>query len=570
MTEEQKKTVGMVEKISQMIQSGKMPLELCPVSELKTALCCALSYKENVSLAEEMAEGFCDILENQILAGERWGCQKIVELMAKCMESAFDIQSYYVEKIVMLQNEFQRAQGENELYQNIVRHYREGKIDEKFLSDHTCQSLVAIKKKGEIELFKEISQCVYKVALQQIQRKKNKKIVFFLKDSAEWSCEELYHKVAEMPGIETSIVVAPFYVGTSQTIMNTYVNTIKYFQERGYDTVGLYNLYQGRYMSWKEIGVPDIIFHLNPHYTAFRESSNICNFPLSILNIYIPYGVLIYGNVEHQFNQISHLLFWKTFCETPLHKKMAEKYSDIGDSNVVYSGYVKMDSIYETQEIDEKAIWKVPFTEDEKRVKRIIYAPHWSVKDSFTGFGNFDKIYKELYQYAKEHQETTSWVFRPHPMLRAGVVQQGIFSSEQAYDEYLKMWNQLPNARVIEDGLYIDIFKTSDAMILDSVSFLAEYLYLHKPMLFLTRERNTFNDFGKELIKVLYKVDGGDFQGIERFMEEVVVKGNDDMLEEREKFFREYMDYKEQNGMIASDYICEYIKRQINNEVDVN
>ena len=87
----------------------------------------------------------------------------------------------------------------------------------------------------------------------------------------------------------------------------------------------------------------------------------------------------------------------------------------------------------------------------------------------------------QIYEYVKNNTKTTSWVFRPHPMLRAGAVQQGVFKSEEEYDNYLEMWNELPNAQVIEGGMYVDIFETSDAMILDSVSFLAEYLYMHKP-----------------------------------------------------------------------------------------
>ena len=87
----------------------------------------------------------------------------------------------------------------------------------------------------------------------------------------------------------------------------------------------MYDIQKNRYKSWEEIGMPDIVFHLNPHYKAFAESSNICNFPLSILNVYIPYGIMIYGNVRQQYNQLSHMLYWKIFCETPLHKKKKKK-----------------------------------------------------------------------------------------------------------------------------------------------------------------------------------------------------------------------------------------------------
>lgn len=552
-TEEQEKIIATVKQISQMLQNGKMPLELCPVSDLKTVLYLALCYQDNTSLAEQASKKFENMLEKEMIKGDNSQCEELVEFAALCMECVFDMKDYYES----------RETNENVLYHNIMKHYRENTIDEKFLEEHTYQSLVEVKKKGEIGLFKEVSQCVYAVALERIRKKKTKKIVFLLKDSAEWSCEELYRRISEKPEIEIQIAVTPFGVGTQQTITNTYINTIEYFKNRGDNVIGMYELYQGRYRSWKEIGMPDIVFHLNPHHGALPDNCDICNFPLSILNIYIPYGIMTYGNVEHQFNQMSHALYWKIFCETPLHKKMAEKYSDIGDTNVVNSGYVKMDSVYRTEKVVEDKIWKVSPLADRKRVKKIIYAPHWSVKNAFTGFGNFDKIYKEIYRYARDSEEITSWVFRPHPMLRAGAVQYGVFSSEKEYDDYLNMWDQLPNAQVMESGMYIDIFKTSDAMILDSVSFLTEYLYMHKPMLFLTRERNTFNDFGQELMKVLYKVDGGDFLGIKKFVEEVVLNGKDIMIEDRETFFKNNLDYRKQNGMLASEYICEYLKKQL-------
>ena len=82
-------------------------------------------------------------------------------------------------------------------------------------------------------------------------------------------------------------------------------------------------------------------------------------------------------------------------------------------------------------------------------------------------------------------------------------------------------------------------------------------------MLFLTRDRNTFNDFGKELVKVLYKVDGGDFDGIRRFIETVVMRNQDTMQKQREDFFEKYLDYEKRNGMLASEYVYQYIDKQV-------
>lgn len=558
MTNEQNEIITTIEKMLEMVKSGELPLDMCPISNFRTVYYCALCYANDIKLAEQIAEEYCTVLQSLAANGARTEFCMMLELMIKSMKYEYEKRSYYEKQNKILADKLEEMQNGTSVFDEILQCYEKNGINEKFLEDHTYQSLVSVKEKGSIELFKEISAKVYETALNCIRKKQVKKIVFLLKDSAEWSCEELYKRFNETSGYEVCVAVAPFFAGSQQAVSKMYLDTVQYFRERKIDTVEMYDIQKNRYKSWEEIGMPDIVFHLNPHYKAFAESSNICNFPLSILNVYIPYGIMIYGNVRQQYNQLSHMLYWKIFCETPLHKEMASKYADIGDINVVCSGYVKMDTFFDTCLQEKRKIWKISPRADEK-IKKIIYAPHWSIKDAVTGFGNFDKIYKSLYEYVKKNETSTSWVFRPHPMLRVGAVQQGIFKSEEEYEEYLEMWRQLPNAQVIENGMYTDIFESSDAMILDSISFLGEYIYMHKPMLFLTRDRNTFNDFGKELVRVLYKTDGGNLEGIKNFVEKNVIGNEDPMKERREEFFEKYMDYRNQNGMLASEYIKQYI-----------
>ena len=99
---------------------------------------------------------------------------------------------------------------------------------------------------------------------------------------------------------------------------------------------------------------------------------------------------------------------------------------------------------------------------------------------------------------------------KPHPNLCFAVIEAGLFKSEEDYLAYLQEWDSLPNAKVVTGGYYQDVFKTSDAMILDSASFIAEYQYTHKPMLFLTREGETFNPLGQRILDVSYTADGRD------------------------------------------------------------
>ena len=100
------------------------------------------------------------------------------------------------------------------------------------------------------------------------------------------------------------------------------------------------------------------------------------------------------------------------------------------------------------------------------------------------------------------------------------------------------------NAIVYEGTEYHAYFKYSDAMILDSGSFIAEYLYVNKPQLFLRRPEQGFNELGEVLRPLLYEVDGEDIDGIEQFVKDVVIQGKDDRQKLREQVLTEFLDYR--------------------------
>ena len=87
-------------------------------------------------------------------------------------------------------------------------------------------------------------------------------------------------------------------------------------------------------------------------------------------------------------------------------------------------------------------------------------------------------------------------------------------------------------------------------MITDSVSFLAEYQFTHKPLLLLESGKEEYNDFGKSVVDILYKCPGTDISGIESFIENVL-SGKDEMKEERMEFFEKNLAYRK-DGMSAN------------------
>ena len=125
---------------------------------------------------------------------------------------------------------------------------------------------------------------------------------------------------------------------------------------------------------------------------------------------------------------------------------------------------------------------------------------------------------------AKKYKDNVSFIFKPHPNLRNGLIENGYMKSVDEYETYLDEFRKLPNASVCEEGDYLALFDTSDGIINDSISFIGEYLYVDKPMLFLERPEQCFDELGMALVKAHYKACGEDYMGIDNFVNDVVMK----------------------------------------------
>ena len=161
------------------------------------------------------------------------------------------------------------------------------------------------------------------------------------------------------------------------------------------------------------------------------------------------------------------------------------------------------------------------------------------------------------------------WLFKPHPALKFKCLYVGLFKDEEEWDAYVQEWEDLKNGMVYQGSEYADYFRCSDALILDSSSFIAEYLFVNKPALFLTRKEQRFNDTGNCLVSLLYKAAGKQSSDIEKFVDEVVLSGKDEKKEERMYAFTKYLDSRciIEQGTNASMNIfhlfCAYLDKEV-------
>ncbi|MCX2717950.1 hypothetical protein OQH61_09415, partial [Helicobacter sp. MIT 21-1697] len=94
-----------------------------------------------------------------------------------------------------------------------------------------------------------------------------------------------------------------------------------------------------------------------------------------------------------------------------------------------------------------------------------------------------------------------------------------------------------------EGGDYFASFASSDALIHDCGSFIAEYLYTDKPEAFIIESQDTiereFTPFGKEVLKHLYLVSTE--KDILNFIDCVVIQEQDSMQQSRLAFAKEHI-----------------------------
>ena len=171
-----------------------------------------------------------------------------------------------------------------------------------------------------------------------------------------------------------------------------------------------------------------------------------------------------------------------------------------------------------------------------------------------------------MYEFAKAHPEI-SWVLKPHSHIYHYLVKMAkLFPTFEALQEYLQAWNDLPNAQVYTGAYYQAIFATSDGMIQDCGSFIAEYQYVDKPMIYLTRDTQKFNELGQTILAASYTVDGKDLDAIAAMIQRVFIDGDDYKAAERREVFDKYLNYPKANGMLASEFIFKTITDDLKGE----
>ena len=390
----------------------------------------------------------------------------------------------------------------------------------------------------------ELMDKVFKFTTKKIRSKDKIKICFVLYEVAMWCGDDLYNFFAQDERYEPTVYLClRLDQAENEFIVKDFMNGVEQLKSRGMNVVVLRE---------DDVDIPaqDVIIYLVPYLYRLPRAFTLEEMTMQSLIVHIPYALDVVLHDNAFYSQKLFLVAWKLFFTSVAQREIYGEKSITGIPRGVCGGYPRMDHFFKPRS-EFHFDWKLARPD----AKKIIWAPHHSIPDdSLIKGATFQWNYKFLYEFAKNHPET-SWVVKPHPNLVYQTIAAKIFPDVEAYEEYLQAWDDLPNARVYTGAYYQDVFATSDGMIHDSCSFTAEYQYANKPMIYLTRETQKFNKLGEEILNISYLVDGQDLEGIAAMIQRVIIEGDDYRAGERKKIFDKYLNYPKFNGMLASEFI---------------
>jgi hypothetical protein len=399
-----------------------------------------------------------------------------------------------------------------------------------------------------------------KAFFSKFKKKKAKKpplkVMFVILHQSIWKMDAVFLKMRDDPLFEPIILIAPYILYGEEHMIENMEETFNYFKIKDYPVVKSYDAESKTYLDIEKWIKPDLIFMSNPH--QLTKSEYYENLYDNYVCYYIPYSHQISqadDNYHSQYNQPFHNAMHRIFSPHATAKKIHEDYSDKKGLNVNVVGYPIMEAFLD-KSYQPKEVWKA----SEHKKIRIIWAPHHTIDTPYLPYANFLNCHAFFQELVSLFKDKVQWAFKPHPILKVKLMEHADWGEEKT-KKYWEFWEKHENCQ-LEEGEYLDLFLSSDAMIHDSGSFLAEYLYVNKPVLYLASNENIrkyFNPFGVEAFEAC--AHAANEEEILSFIHSLLNK-IDDMKEQRLHFLEKNI-FPYFSGDQPSDRILRFIKQDL-------
>lgn len=403
-----------------------------------------------------------------------------------------------------------------------------------------------LRSKKVFDLNQEVVERV-RLAIASTGRKV--KVGFLVCEREKWNGDQLLRELENSGNFDCS-----FAVHLSSTAArlpheeraSDYEEQVTYFKTKGKVEFDLFDPERNQSFAIEDTDY-DVLFIQQPWGAK--------DFPRRLVGrtlcVYMHYGFMMMANHGMHYNiSTFHSYLWKYFTQTESHRRLHIQNDPSANDKIVVTGYPKLD-VYFEKEPARTAVpaWK---NHSDPFRRRIIFAPHHSVERNSLGMATFRWSGLELSSLRSEHQEI-DWIYKPHPRMSLAL-QRAKFMLAEEYDAYVQEWDQGENSSVYDDGDYFDIFRSSDALITDCGSFLAEYLPTGKPIIWLVSEETIgLNSVGKFISEGFYQAWTA--EELRQVFQYVVVEGNDPLYEVRRRAIDEIIPGDQTSSKEVANYL---------------
>lgn len=408
----------------------------------------------------------------------------------------------------------------------------------------TKQVLPIVKDLIEYKGDDIVSRLNYKRKIAEIVERKDKpiRVMFLVFDYNQWFLSKLYFSMrADNDFKVLPIVVLPNGLKSENLATE---ETIKYFNSQGIECVEGIESDTGEAVIIKALK-PDLIIYQQPPFlksdytpTKLSEIALTCFVEPSFETRKTEH---FNGFIKDRLNNT-----WQTYS--------ANQYSLKPFKNVTVAGFTMYEKYGQETNQSFENLWNTPSSVENNR---IVYVPSFILNDTFNST-KFKEQQSFMYDYISTHPQY-SFVVIPDMKYKQQCLDNKIMTEEE-YNNYFIKLNALPNVNLSEYSYAIDVFKTSNVLVTDSLTTAVNYFPTGKPIIFINNKHKntTFNGIGEKIFKTFYKLSSKD--AIDIVLEDLLLAQNDYNLKQRFAILGKYSEYFNTN---ATDYIIEDLKNKL-------
>lgn len=387
--------------------------------------------------------------------------------------------------------------------------------------------------------------------VRKARRKEKINILFITVSSAIWKADALYNAMRCHKRFSVEILLCPnMSISDTNLREREYHNLRTFFDKKGY-----------HYVEWcppennATLGsIPatyDIIFYPQPYPGLVPNAFDFLK-NMHALLVSCEYAFHS-GNQNWAYNTLYRNIAWIDCYENNATYQLSCKHKPNKGANSIVTGLPFVDEFYRNHYHNP---WKAQTTP----CKKIIWAPHWTIPSQNTNllnYSNFLQMAEYMLQFAQSQAGKLQFAFKPHPWLKRELYNHPDWGKERT-DAYYNEWEQGINTQ-LEQGDYIDLFMTSDAMVHDCSSFCCEYLLTGKPVLFMAKNEGKQVSLLNEMAHAAFYAQyiGHGLEDLQQFLQNQILNDHDPMRDIRAEVVRKY--FTPPHGKSAAENIINTI-----------